>query len=56
MNYKDLLLTEVSVDEIGLKANRPKGMLMDVGKFEESFKVKLPDLDWEIQKHIEGVK
>ncbi len=51
-----LCSTEISVEDLGFSAVRPKGMLMDVSKFEESFNVSLPTLESEIKAHLEGIK
>jgi dTDP-4-dehydrorhamnose reductase len=51
-----LVSTEISVDDIGFSAVRPKGMLMDVSKFEKTFDISLPTLDAEIKTHLEGEK
>jgi len=42
----------VSVDSLGLVARRPKGMMMNVEKFENTFNVTLPALETEIKNHI----
>ena len=39
----------ISVDEMNFKAKRPNGMMMDVSKFEKSFKINLPTLSSEIE-------
>lgn len=39
-----------SVDDINLKAYRPKNMAMDCSHFEKMFNIKLPNLDEEIKK------
>ena len=54
LNQKDLSLTEISVDDIGFTAVRPKGMMMNVCKFEKYFGITLPTLESEINTHIRG--
>lgn len=47
----DLSMTyDVNIIDIGLIATRPTGMLMDVTRFEKTFKMKLPTLKEEISK------
>ena len=47
--------TEVSVEDVGFYAIRPKGMMMDVSRFEKSFGVILPTLESEINTHLRGI-
>lgn len=51
MHEKDLSLTKISVEDIGFTALRPKGMMMDVSKFEKYFGITLPTLESEINTH-----
>tara|TARA_B100000427_G_scaffold329779_1_gene347719 strand:- start:5578 stop:5847 length:270 start_codon:yes stop_codon:yes gene_type:complete len=39
----------ISVDDLNFLASRPKGMMMDVSKFESTFDIKLPTLLSEIE-------
>lgn len=55
LEYSDYLkknienINLISVDEMNFKAKRPNGMMMDVSKFEKSFKINLPTLSSEIE-------
>lgn len=46
---------EISVDDLESEAVRPKGMMMDVSKFEESFEISLPTLVAEIKAYKKGI-
>jgi dTDP-4-dehydrorhamnose reductase len=41
----------ISVDDLNFLASRPKGMMMDVSKFESAFNIKLPTLESEIESY-----
>lgn len=43
-----ILTNPISVNDMDFLAVRPKGMMMDVSKFEKSFRVNLPTLQFEI--------
>ena len=42
----------ISVDELDLIANRPKGMMMDVSKYEKKFGLVLPSLEEELKIYV----
>ncbi len=41
----------ISVDDLNFLASRPKGMIMDVSKFESTFDIRLPTLESEIESY-----
>jgi dTDP-4-dehydrorhamnose reductase len=41
-------INSITIEELNLKANRPKNMIMDVSKFEETYSIELPSLKDEI--------
>jgi dTDP-4-dehydrorhamnose reductase len=45
----------ISVEDLDFLAARPKGMMMDVTKFERSFDIRLPTLESEIKSYKKGV-
>jgi len=49
-----LRATKISVDDISFAAVRPKQMMMDSTKFEQTFGVTLPTLYAEIETHLSG--
>ena len=51
IDQKDLSLNKISVEDMDFNAIRPKGMMMDVSKFENCFGVTLPTLESEIITH-----
>ena len=51
IDQKDLSLNKISVEDMDFNAVRPKGMMMDVSKFEKCFGVTLPTLESEINTH-----
>ncbi len=42
----------ISVDDLNFCATRPKGMMMDVSKFERLFDIQLPTLESEIESYL----
>tara|TARA_Y100000768_G_scaffold53065_1_gene34903 strand:+ start:544 stop:1413 length:870 start_codon:yes stop_codon:yes gene_type:complete len=53
---KKVTVKDISIDDMDFTATRPKGMMMDVLKFEKYFRVKLPTLESEIKTHIESIR
>ena len=47
--------TEISVEDVSFSAIRPKGMMMNIAKFETFYKVSLPTLDSEIKAHLKEI-
>ena len=54
IQYKNIKI--VSVDQSDLIAYRPKGMMMNIEKFQDNFKFKIPKLTDEIRRYIKNYK
>ena len=53
MQDLDIKIRGISVEELHLKAKRPKCMVMDVAKFEKDFNIKLPDIEETLEKTVQ---